>query len=134
MEFKKGEYILNDDKSLLDYEKIYTLLKPTYWANQRKQPAIQKSIKNSLCFGLYIYGKQIGFARFITDKAVISWFGDFVIDEKYRSIGLGRWMIECMLLHPDLKGTKMILGTKDAHTLYEKFGFERTELMWADIK
>ena len=133
MEFKRGEYLISDDKSLLNVQKVHGLLTETYWAQGRSLEDVRSSIRNSLCFGLYIDNIQIGFGRFISDQSVISWFGDFIIEEKYRAIGLGKWMLECMLSHPEIKNTKVILATKDAHSLYEKYGFEQSEFMLLDL-
>ena len=82
-------------------------------------------IEKSLCFGLFLRGAQIGFGRAVTDYAVFSWIADLVIDSKYRGQGLGKWMMHCMVAHPAISGTQMVLQTRDAHALYEKFGFSR---------
>jgi N-acetylglutamate synthase-like GNAT family acetyltransferase len=92
---------------------------------------VKKAMKGSLCFGIYDNGKQtlsagrqVGYARMITDKATFAYLADVFIDENYRSKGLGKWLIEMILAHPELKGLRRILlATKDAHKLYEQCGF-----------
>jgi len=124
---------ISTDKSLLDIEMILDfLLHRSYWAQKRTQEMIEKSIKNSLCFGLYTEkGKQIGFARVTSDFAVFAWLMDVFILEEYRGQGLGKLLMQEILSHPDLKDVaKWGLATQDAHTLYSKFGF--TQLAYPD--
>ena len=80
-------------------------------------------IKPSICFTLFADGTQIGFARALTDKVAFSWIADIVITPEYRGMGLGKWMLECVLNHPDVVNTQKVLQTRDAHEYYEKFDF-----------
>jgi len=80
-------------------------------------------IEKSLCFGLFLGDAQIGFGRAVTDYTVFSWIADIVIDGRHRGQGLGKWMMECMVAHPGISGTQLVLQTRDAHALYEKYGF-----------
>jgi GNAT superfamily N-acetyltransferase len=132
MQWKKDNYLISDDKSLIDREKIYEMLAKTYWGAYRMKAAIMQSIDNSLCFGVYHEKKIIGFARVVTDKVFFSWIMDVVIDESYRGEGLGKWLLECMLSHPDIKNTKQRLATKDAHGFYQQYGFKIEECMVRD--
>ena len=124
-------YVVSTDRGLLDTDFICAALARSYWARGRPRPVIERSIGNSLCFGLY--GKkdrrQVGFARVVTDGATFSWLCDIVIDERLRGRGLGKFLVSCVVAHPQVSGTKCVLGTRDAHGLYGKFGFARCELM-----
>ena len=119
-----GDYVISDDKNLLQINRIHELLSKTYWANSRPKGIIQKSIDNSLCFGLYKDGIQIGFARCITDYAVLYYLADVIIDEKYRGQGLGKNFLKYIIEHEVIKNLSGFLGTNDAHELYERFGFQ----------
>jgi GNAT superfamily N-acetyltransferase len=84
----------------------------------------RRSLDNSLCFGLYERGRQVGFARVVTDRATFAWLCDVFVLEAYRGRGLSKWLIGCVMSHPDLRGLRrLLLGTRDAHGLYERFGF-----------
>jgi GNAT superfamily N-acetyltransferase len=129
MQWARAEYLLDDDKSTLDIQVIHRLLAGSYWADDRPRATIEKSIAHSLCFGLYAGGGQVGFARFVTDTAVFSWLMDFVISGEHRGRGTGKWMLQCMLEHPVVRNTNIGLSTRDAHGLYQRFGFEIKESM-----
>jgi GNAT superfamily N-acetyltransferase len=122
---RRGPYSLSTDPSLLDVALIHHFLsKESYWAPGIPREIIERSIKNSLCFGLYHESRQIGFARMVTDRATFAWLGDVFVLDAYRGEGLGKWMIESLLKHPDLQGLRRILlGTRDAHGLYTQYGF-----------
>lgn len=117
------EYLLSDDPALLQIDKIHAMLAKTYWASERSRETIARSIAHSLCFGVYHAGEQIGFARCITDYAVSFMLVDVIIDERYRGQGLGKALISFITSHEKLQGMTGTLATRDAHTLYEKFGF-----------
>lgn len=125
MEFQKNSYSISTEKSKLDLELIYGFLKSSYWAKDQPFEKIKTSIDNSLCFGLYKNEKQIGFARVLTDMARIAHLADVFILEPYRGMGLGKWLLQCIMAHPELENiNKWMLATKDAHSLYKKFGFK----------
>ena len=127
MEYKHDKFIISDDPSRLDIDVICEFLSRSYWANKRPRDAIEKSIQHSLNFGVYDGERQIGFARVVTDRAVFAYLCDVFIHEEYRGQALGKWMMQCILAHPDLQGLRRwCLLTQDAHGLYEQFGF--TEL------
>ena len=127
MEYKQDKFIISDDLSRLDIDVICEFLSRSYWANKRPRDAIEKSIQFSLNFGVYDGNDQIGFARVVTDRAVFAYLCDVFIHEEYRGQALGKWMMQCILAHPDLQGLRRwCLLTQDAHGLYEQFGF--TEL------
>ena len=123
MEWSKGEFIVSDEISLMNLNTVSYLLSTTYWASKRTKETIENSIKNSISFGVYHNSKQIGFARVVTDKTVFSWVLDVVIDERYRKNGIGQWLMECILEHPEIKNINFALATSDAHDFYKKFNF-----------
>ena len=123
MEWHRDEYIINTDKSKLDVGMIHHFLYTTaHWAVGRPMSIVRKSIENSLCFGVYEGDKQVGFARLVTDGATVGWICDMFILPSQRGSGLGRWLVECMMAHPDIQGLRRILlNTRDAHDLYIKY-------------
>ena len=127
MEFKKDKFTISDDVSRLDIDAICDFLSRAYWADKRPRHLIERSIKHSLNFGVYDCGRQIGFARVVTDHSTFAYLCDVFIHEEYRGHSLGKWMMECVMAHPDLQGLRRwSLATRDAHGLYQQFGF--TEL------
>jgi GNAT superfamily N-acetyltransferase len=122
-EINYNNYLISNDKNLLSLERIHEFLSRSYWAGRRPKETIAKSIKNSECFGIYLGTEQVGFARIVTDYSVMYWLCDVFIDENHRKQGLGKKLIETIVNHEELKNLTGILGTVDAHALYEKFGF-----------
>jgi len=120
-----GEYEISDDRARLDLDVVERLLHETYWAWERPRGAIEKSIANSLCLGAYWRGAQVGFGRAVTDGATFAWVCDVVIDEAHRGTGLGKVLVEALINHPEIAELRQVLATRDAHTLYERFGYER---------
>lgn len=116
--------IISKDKSMLQIDQIMNLLKQSYWAQNRSKEVVEKSIENSLCFGVYVDNLQIGFARAVTDYATVYWLCDVIIDETYRKNGLGKKLMQAITEDDELKSLLGILGTKDAHGLYRKYRFE----------
>jgi GNAT superfamily N-acetyltransferase len=115
---------VSTDKSKLDVPFIQNFLKDIYWAAGRTIEEVQTTIEASVCFGIYLEDKQIGFARVITDYVVFAYVMDVFIDEKYRGKGYSSILIEAMIKEPQLQQVKIWrLATSDAHFLYEKFGF-----------
>lgn len=124
MNFKKNGFTITTEKEKLDIDLIHSFLNRTYWAEGISKETIRRSIEGSLCFGVYENNKQVGFARMITDRATFAYLADVFIIEEYRGRGLSKWLMEVIMSHPDLQRLRrMILATKDAHGLYEKFGF-----------
>ena len=131
MKMERDGILISTEPGRLDLDFICRGLKRTYWATTRRRDVIKESIRNSVCFGVYdqAAGTQIGFARVVTDRSTFAWICDVFIDEGYRGRGLGKWLMSCVTAHPDVRNSMSILGTRDAHGLYEKFGFVRAELM-----
>jgi GNAT superfamily N-acetyltransferase len=124
MEIKYKDFLISDDKSKLQINTICKLLNSTYWAENRLKDIIEKSIENSICFGVYHNGAQIGFARCLTDYATVYWLADVIIDDDYRKQGIGKALVDVVIHHEELKGCFGILATRDAHGLYEQYGFK----------
>jgi len=134
MEWTRGEFTISTDPELLDVDVIHDYLSRSYWAAERTREVIQRSIQNSLNFGVYHKNRQIGFARAVTDYATFYWLADVFILEKYRGQGLGKFLVETVTGHPELFGLTGLLATRDAQGLYIKYGFSCPEdskrLMW----
>jgi N-acetylglutamate synthase-like GNAT family acetyltransferase len=123
-ESHREKLLISTDPGLLDSEVIYDFLSRAYWAQGRARSIIELSLKNSLVFGLYDEGRQIGLARVVTDHATFAWLCDVFIHEDYRGRGMGKWLMASILSHPDLQGLRrFLLATRDAHRLYSQFGF-----------
>jgi GNAT superfamily N-acetyltransferase len=123
-EHRKGEFVISTDEERLDLDMLYGFLTESYWAKGIPREVVARSIRNSLCFGVYCDGKQIGFARVISDYATYAYIGDVFVLESYRGRGLGKWLMECIMRHPWLQGLRRwSLVTADAHGLYTQFGF-----------
>ncbi len=116
---------VSTDKSQLDVPFIQHFLKDIYWAAGRTIEEVQTTIDASFCFGLYLDGNQIGFARVITDYVVFAYVMDVFVDEHHRGKGYSSILIKAMMTEPQLQQVKIWrLATSDAHFLYEKFGFK----------
>lgn len=128
-EWHKGEFLISTDSARLEVEVIHDFLSHrSYWARGRELEVVKRGIENSLNFGVYRRGQQIGFARVVTDYATFAWLADVFVLEEHRGQGVGKWLIEVILTHPQLQGfRRWALATKDAHQLYRDFGFH--ELM-----
>jgi GNAT superfamily N-acetyltransferase len=124
-EWQKGEFTISTNRDRLQTDAIHKFLsEESYWANKRTREQTETAIKNSLPFGVYSGENQIGFARVVTDYATFAYLGDVYILEEFRGRGLSKWLMQTIVDHPDLQGfRRWILATRDAHTLYEKYGF-----------
>jgi len=125
MELKDGEYSIDTDKERLQLEVIQKfLVDDSYWAQGRTIEQTQRALDNSVCFGLYHVDKQIGFARVVSDFATFAYLGDVFVLQEFRGRGLSKWLMETIISQPELQGLRRwVLATRDAHTLYEKYGF-----------
>jgi GNAT superfamily N-acetyltransferase len=121
---QRGEYEISTDPKRLDVTAIHAFLTQSYWSPGIPRAVIERAIDNSLCFGLYRQGEQVGFARVVTDKATFAYLADVFVLEAHRGQGLSKWLIQVVKGHQDLQGLRrFMLGTKDAHGLYKQFGF-----------
>ena len=124
MEIHRDQFTISTDPSRLDMNAVYDFLSLSYWAKTRPQERTDKAFANSLVFGLYENSKQIGMGRVVTDFAIVAYLCDVFIHEDFRGHGLGKWLVQSMLEHPDLKHIRRwLLATDDAHGLYQQFGF-----------
>jgi GNAT superfamily N-acetyltransferase len=123
-EWRRDGYLISTDKRLLDVAAIHGFLARSYWAAGVPLEVIERAIEHSIAFGLYEEKRQIGFARAITDRATFAYLADVFILEEFRGRGLGEWLIEAVMSHPELQGLRRwMLVTRDAHGLYRKSGF-----------
>jgi len=124
MTYHRGEFMVTTDRTRLNEELIHEFLFQSYWAEGIPRKTVARSIRNSLCFGLFEGSRQIGFARVVTDYATFAYLADVFILEGYRGRGLAKFLMESIVAHPRLQGLRRwLLATRDAHSLYEKFGF-----------
>jgi GNAT superfamily N-acetyltransferase len=124
VEYQRDEYLISTDKARLDVELVHDFLsRSAYWAQGRPLAIVQRSIEHSLCFGIYHGAQQVGFARVVTDRATFAWLCDVFVVETHRGQGLAKWLVECIVAHPDLQTLRIfLLATRDAHELYRRYG------------
>ena len=119
-----ARYVISTDPSRLDRRLIHRFLSASHWAKGIPFEVVERAIAGSLPFGLYRNGHQIGFARVVTDGATFAYLADAFVLPPERGKGLGRWLVETVLAHPQLRGLRRwLLGTRDAQTLYRRCGF-----------
>ena len=119
------EYEISTEPARLDIALIHHFLSESYWAQGRSREVVERSIRNSLCFGAYVERRQVGFARVVTDRAVFAYLADVFVLPEHRGRGLGKALTQAALNHPDLRGLSVVLlRTRDAHSLYSQFGFQ----------
>jgi len=124
MQWTRDPYTVSCDPTRLDRTVIANFLASSYWAGGIPRATVDKSIEHALCFGVFEGQRQIGFARVVTDYATFAYLADVFVLEEHRGRGLGEWLIECVVGHPELQGLRRwVLATRDAHPLYAKFGF-----------
>ena len=123
-EWHRDGFTISTDHARLDLDAIYAFLSTSYWARGIPRDVMERSIAHALPFGIFEGERQVGFARVVSDHATVGYLGDVFVLEPWRGRGLSRWLMECVLAHPDLQGfRRWILLTRDAHSLYEKYGF-----------
>jgi GNAT superfamily N-acetyltransferase len=123
-ERSRGRYRISTDPAALDVTAIHAYLSQCYWAEGIPRELVARSLEGSLCFGLYEDTRQIGLARVITDRVTFGYLCDVYVLEDHRGQGLGRWLMEAVMDHPDLGGLRRFsLVTRDAHALYAPLGF-----------
>lgn len=129
MEKQTGDYLLSTDKSKLQVDYIHHYLsKESYWAKNIPLEIVKQSIDGSFCFGVYKNGKQVGFARVITDYATFGYLADVFIDKDHRGLGLSKELMKFIMAQDSIKKLRRVmLATLDAHGLYARFGFESQE-------
>jgi N-acetylglutamate synthase-like GNAT family acetyltransferase len=127
-ETHRDQFTISTDPARIDIDAVCDFLTRAYWANTRPRERTELAIQNSLVFGLYDDNKQIGLARVVTDYSIFAYLCDVFIHEEYRAHGLGKWLIQTIMEHPDLKDVRRwLLVTSDAHGLYKQYGFTSIE-------
>lgn len=120
-----GAHSVTADRQRIDVDAVHAFLTGCFWATGISRELVAKSIEHSLCFGLFDNSAQVGFARVVTDYSTYAYLCDVYVLEEYRGKGLGKWMMEFVMKHPDLQGLRRFqLVTRDAHGLYSRFGFK----------
>ena len=117
-------YEFSTDAARLDIDAIHAFLTQSYWSPGIPRATVARAIANSLCFGVFWQGQQVGFARVVTDKTTFAYLCDVYVLEAHRGHGLAKQLMERVMKHPDLQGLRrMMLATRDAHGLYAQYGF-----------
>jgi GNAT superfamily N-acetyltransferase len=121
---RNGGYEISTDPARVDVDTVERFLGASYWASRRSRSEIERSIETSIVFGVYEGARQVGFARVVSDRVDFAWLCDVYIDPAVRGRGIGKWLMETVLAYPELQDLRRwILATRDAHGLYEQFGF-----------
>lgn len=123
-ERRRGAFTVSTDPARLDVDVVHGYLARSYWAEGIPREVVARALAHSLCFGVYAGAAQVGLARVISDFATFAYITDVYILEAHRSNGLSKWLMACIMAHPDLQGLRRwSLATRDAHGLYRQFGF-----------
>ena len=123
-ESHRDGFVISTDPARLDFDAVCDFLTRAYWAKGRPRAATERAYAHSLVFGLYDGSRQIGVARVVSDTAIFAYLMDVFIHEEYRGRGLGKWLVETIFAHPDLKNVRRwMLATSDAHELSARYGF-----------
>jgi len=124
IEYLKDSYRITTDPDQIDVDAVHGYLTQSYWARGIPRDTVAKSIRHSLCFSVFHGVRQVGLARVVTDRATFAYLCDVYVLEEHRGRGLARWLMEAVASHPELTGLRrFVLVTRDAHGLYERFGF-----------
>ena len=130
----RGQYWLSSDLARMDVDVIHDYLSREYWSKGIPRGVVERSMQNSLCFGVFHGAEQVGFARVITDFATFAYIADVFVLEQHRGRGLAKWLMQFVMQHPRLQGLRRwALATRDAHGLYEKMGFKLNPDRWMEI-
>ena|ERR1041385_1096812 len=124
-EWKRNQLVVSTDPARQDVDAIHAFLRRAYWCENIPREAVERAVRNSLCFGLFDGKAQVGLARVVTDYATFAYLCDVYVLESHRGRGFGQWLIECVMAHPVVPGLRRFnLATRDAHELYASFGFK----------
>lgn len=124
------EYTVSTDRSRIDMDCVYAFLsRDAYWSTGVPRDVVEAALSNSLCFGLYApTGDQAGFCRVVTDYATHGYLGDVFVLSEHRGLGLGLWLVQCAVDHPELAWLRSwLLATSDAHGIYERLGWRAAD-------
>lgn len=125
MHWTKEKYLITTDTAKVDIDVVHQFLREqSNWAKGIPRETVTRSVRHSLCFSVLHEDTLIGFARVVSDHATVAYLGDVFVSPAHRGQGLSKWLMECIIAHPDLQGLRRwMLATTDAHGLYAKFGF-----------
>lgn len=124
IEATRGELTLTTDRRRIDVDAVLALLLASHWGGRMTRPLLERAIEHSVCISVLEGARQVGFARVVTDLATYGYLTDVIVDEPFRGRGIGGWMVETILSHPDLHGVRRLaLFTRDAPWLYARYGF-----------
>ena len=137
VEFRRDSLVVSTDRSRIDPDAVLALLHTTFWAHGMRRDVLVRAIANSVSFALLDHTTLVGFGRAVTDLATYAYWTDVVIAPSHRGRGLGRWLSECMLAHPELQGLRRVaLLTREAAKLYARIGFTTGpgELVYMELR
>jgi GNAT superfamily N-acetyltransferase len=128
VEERRGDLVLTTDRSRIDVDVVLAMLHASHWGGSITRPMLERAIENSVCFGVYAIAetgwRQVAFTRAVSDLTTYAYLTDVIVADNMRGRGIGSWMVESVLAHPDLQGLRRIaLFTRDARRLYERYGF-----------
>lgn len=124
MEWQHDGISITDDPTAVDLEVVHGFLREAYWSPGVPHDVIARAVANSLCLTALEGGRQVGFARVVTDRATFAYLCDVFVLEGWRGRGLGRRLAELAIAHPDVAGCRrLLLATRDAHGVYTPLGF-----------
>jgi GNAT superfamily N-acetyltransferase len=124
IEVTRGEYTISTDRTRIDVSAVHGYLTRSYWCPGIPEDVVRRGIGGAICFGIYQGRVQVGFCRVITDQATYAYLSDVFVLETHRGRGLSKWMMEVVMAHPSLQGLRCFaLSTRDAHSLYARYGF-----------
>lgn len=128
-EWRRDGLVISTDPGRLDLDAVHAFLSQrSYWAEGIPVETMRRSIEHSLSFGVYDGARMIAFARVVTDYAVVAYLADVFVLEEHRGRGVGTWLVEVVMQHPDLQGLRRwTLATRDAHELYRRVGFTEAD-------
>ncbi|MFZ4574631.1 MAG: GNAT family N-acetyltransferase [Phycisphaerales bacterium] len=116
----------SNDTSRINIDTVWNLLRRTYWSPDVRREVVERAISNSVVVGAFVRGsgEQVGFARAVTDRATFAWLCDVIVVDQWRRKGIASAMVQNLIAHPDLQTLRRwCLATKDAHSVYARFGF-----------
>jgi len=117
-------FTLTTDPHSIDVDALHALLRRSHWARNRSRETVAKSLEHSLCYGIHQGAQLVAFARVVTDHCTFAYLCDVFVDEAFRGQGLSKWLMSEIIRHPDLGSLRrFVLATKDAHSLYSRYGF-----------
>lgn len=135
--WSQGEYRVSTDPADVDVDLLHRFLRDeSYWARGVPREVVERELRHSICFTLLHGDAQVGFARIVSDRATVAYLGDVFILAAYRGQGLSKWLMRCVMGHPELQGLRRwMLLTGDAHSLYARFGFTplKTPARWMEL-